>query len=223
MTVTSVYERVHKLCADYECGGAGELSFETTEADIAAEAAQSENNNHNPAYLEELAVYRKIAEAMPAYGTFLMHGSVIAVDGNAYMFAAPSGTGKSTHARLWREYLGERAVMVNDDKPLLHVENGEVTAYGTPWNGKHHLGANISAPLKGICFLSRGETNSIEPASKSEVYGSLLMQTYRPSDPAAMKLTLSLLDKLTEIVPLYKLRCNMDISAAKTACGFLLK
>jgi serine kinase of HPr protein (carbohydrate metabolism regulator) len=65
---------------------------------------------------------------MPYYDTFLFHGSAIAVDGVGYLFTAKSGTGKSTHARLWRELLGARAVMVNDDKPLLRVTEGRSAA-----------------------------------------------------------------------------------------------
>lgn len=116
---------------------------------------------YTDAYLETLAVYRKIAEWMPMYNTLLFHGSVIAVDGKAYLFTAKSGTGKSTHTRLWREYFGERAVMINDDKPLLRITQEGVFAYGTPWDGKHRLSTNISAPLAGICILRRGNDNSI--------------------------------------------------------------
>ena len=66
------------------------------------------------------------------------------------MFTAPSGTGKSTHARLWREAFGERVVMINDDKPLLLVRPEGVTVYGTPFRGKHGLGGDRSAPLRAI-------------------------------------------------------------------------
>lgn len=78
--------------------------------------------------LEETAVYRKIADKMVDYDTFVFHGSVIAVEGQAYLFTAKSGTGKSTHTRLWREMLGDKAVMVNDDKPMLRVTESGVTA-----------------------------------------------------------------------------------------------
>lgn len=101
------------------------------------------------AYLETLAVYRKIADILLSCDTLLFHGSVVAVDREGYLFTAKSGTGKSTHTRLWREYFGERAIMVNDDKPLLHITDSGVTAYGTPWDGKHRLSKNIEVPLKG--------------------------------------------------------------------------
>ena len=167
-------------------------------------------------YLETLAVYRKIAERMPLFDTILFHGSAIAVDGEGYLFTAKSGTGKSTHTRLWRELLGERAVMVNDDKPLIRIStDGNATVYGTPWDGKHRLSNHISVPLRAICLLERAEENAIREMTRSEVYPMLLQQTYRPVDREALEKTLGLLDRLS--VKLYRLACNMDICAAELA------
>ena len=154
---------------------------------------------------------------MPDYGTFLFHGSCVAVDGQGYLFTAKSGTGKSTHTRLWREYLGDKAVMVNDDKPLLSVLESGVIVHGTPYNGKHKLGSNISVPLKAICILERAEENHIERITKAQAYAMLLQQVYRPQDSAQMAKTLQLIDKAAERTELYRLGCNMDISAAETA------
>ena len=152
------------------------------------------------AYLETLAVYRKIADRLLSCNTLLFHGSVIAVDGEGYLFTARSGTGKSTHTRLWREYFGERAVMVNDDKPLLHITDFEVTACGTPWDGKHRLSTNTAVPLKGICILTRDTTNHIEPVKSHGAYPLIVQQTNRSLSADGMKQTLSLIDRmLTEI------------------------
>ena len=162
--INSIYSQVHDYCRDYLSDGNTDFSVTVSEDDIRAEREKSarENEfeglpvkNYPDHYLEELAVYRKICEKMPDYGTILFHGSVIAVDGAGYLFTAKSGTGKSTHTRLWREYFGDRAVMVNDDKPLISIGEDGVTAHGTPYNGKHRLGSNISGPLKAICILTR--------------------------------------------------------------------
>ena len=107
--------------------------------------------------------------------------------------------------------------MVNDDKPILHVADDRVTVYGTPYNGKHRLGSDISVQLKAICILQRSEENHIEPISKAEAYAMLLQQVYRPQDSKAMRDTLFYIDKMAELVSLYRLGCNMDISAAETA------
>lgn len=224
--ITSLHASVHALCAGYRDEGAPDFAVETTKADIEYEREKSAREDERagiPArrfsdgYLEELAAYRKIAEKAPFYDTLLFHGSVLSVDGAGYLFAAKSGTGKSTHARLWRELLGERAVMVNDDKPLLRVTEGGVTVYGTPWDGKHRLSADLAIPLRGIALLERAAENRIRPITAAEAYPLLLQQSYRPSDAAALSRTLSLLDRLAALVPLWRLGCNMERPAARLA------
>jgi len=211
--VTSLYSQVHILCKDYRYDGDADFSIFIEQKDIDYEKEKSEQL-FSDQYLETLAVYRKIAEIVPALDTFLFHGSAIAVDEKCYLFAAKSGTGKSTHTRLWRQNLGNRAIMVNDDKPLIHVEKEKIIVFGTPWNGKHRLGNSISVPLKAICFLERSNTNSIERITSEKAYQNLIQQTYRPSDHASMIMTLKLLERVSEKVSFYKLKCNMEIDAA---------
>ena len=223
--ITSLHDEVHRLCADYIIKDAAEdITVCTTQEDIdlereksAAEKAREglPDPQYSDAYLETLAVYRKIAEKLPEHDAFLFHGSAVAVDGQAYLFAAPSGTGKSTHARLWRELLGERAVMINDDKPIIRVREKTAFVFGTPWDGSHHLSSNISVPLRAVCLLERGAENSISEITKAEAYPLLLQQTYRPADPAALEKTLSLLERLH--VRYYCLQCNMEPGAAALA------
>ena len=169
--IHNLYPETELLCRDYETSGLPGIPITISPEDIAREREKSvleavKNSRRviewPDSYLETLAVYRKIAEIIPEYDTFLFHGSAVAVDGEAYIFTAESGTGKSTHARLWREMLGDRAVMVNDDKPLIRVHaDGTAVVYGTPWNGKHHLGNNIAVPVRAICEIKRSEENQI--------------------------------------------------------------
>ena len=166
-------------------------------------------------YLETLAVYRKLAAALLPDNILLFHGSCVCVDGEGYLFTAKSGTGKSTHTRLWREMLGSRAVMVNDDKPLLKIQENGVTVFGTPWDGKHHLSTNIAVPLKSICILEQGKQNEIHRITPQEAYPMLLQQTNKPQDARLMYKTLQLLDSLKDSVRLYRLRCNQELEAAE--------
>ena len=214
--VNSLHEAVHRYCAAYRTDAPADFSVTISQEDIEYERAREETPGHADAYLEELAVYRKVSEKMPYYDTILFHGSVIAVDGAAYVFTAKSGTGKSTHTALWRRLFGDRAVMVNDDKPLLHVGD-VVTAYGTPYDGKHKLSNKIAVPVKAVCILERAEENSIVKITCSEAYPMLVQQAYRPVDTAAMQKTLSLIDKMADSVELYRLGCNMDPDAARVA------
>lgn len=217
---------------EYTSSGVGDITTESvtririTQSDIDFEREKSAREDikegipirqFSDAYLETLAVYRKIADHLLSCDTLLFHGSVIAVDGIGYLFTAKSGTGKSTHTRLWREYFGERAVMVNDDKPLLRITDSGVTAYGTPWDGKHRLSTNTAVPLKDICILTRDNTNHIEQAEPHAVYPLIVQQTNRSLSADGMKQTLSLIDRMLNVVPVYRLGCNMDIEAARVA------
>ena len=222
--ITSLYEDIHEYCRNYRFDGKPDFLIRTSQADIEFEREKSARENiaeghkiinYSDGYLEGLAIYRKISERMPAYDTFLFHGSAVAVDGVSYMFIAPSGTGKSTHAKLWCDLLGNKAIMINDDKPFIKITQNEAIVYGTPFNGKHRRGNNISAPLKAICILERSESNHIHKITANEDYTKLLQQTYRPLNPLALTKTLKLLDKLMKRVEFYYLYCNMNIEAAQ--------
>ncbi|MBR5444631.1 MAG: hypothetical protein IKV57_00815 [Clostridia bacterium] len=151
------------------------------------------------------------------HDTLLFHGSCVAVDGIGYLFTASSGTGKSTHTRLWREYFGERAVMINDDKPLIRLTETGSVVYGTPWNGKHRLGRNLSVPLASICLLARDTENHIAPVDRHTAFPMLLQQAYRPQDPADMLKMLTLVTRLADNVRLYQMGCSITIDAARIA------
>lgn len=170
-----------------------------------------------PQALERLVLLRKIAELLPRYDRVLFHCSCLAIDGNGVLFTAKSGTGKSTHSRLWREVFGDRVVMINDDKPFLIIGTDGASVCGTPWRGKHALGCNMSAPVKAICILQRAEENRMEPVTSRDALAVLLQQTYSPDDPEALMRTLALVQTLSKCVPVYRLSCNMDPDAAKVA------
>ena len=224
--ICSLFDKVHDYCRAYETEAPADFTVTVTPEDIAFEKQKTESEyayeglslpHFSDELLEETAVYRKIAEKMPDYDTFVFHGSAIAVDGAAYLFTAKSGTGKSTHARLWRELLGEKAVMVNDDKPLISVRECGIIVYGTPWNGKHRLGQNISAPLKAIVYLTRSKENKIEPFAKADIFPVIFKQAYYSKNPERLMKILKMENEIMRLVECYKLGCNMNPDAAVTA------
>ena len=168
-------------------------------------------------FLERAVIQDKLAQKLLERNTLLLHGSTVAVDGNAYLFTAPCGTGKSTHTRLWREVFGERAVMVNDDKPFLKITKEGVLAYGSPWSGKHGLANNISVPLKGICLLQRGTENEIRPLAPEYGIALLREQAHIPEGSALRGSVFALVDALLEKVPLWQMSCNKEPVAAEIA------
>ena len=168
-------------------------------------------------FLERSKIGRKVADFLVDRNTLMVHGSTVAVDGSAYLFTAPCGTGKSTHTRLWRELFGDWAVMVNDDKPFLRITSEGVLAYGSPWSGKHGLATNICVPLRGICLLHRGAENHIRAAEVEDMLELLYHQTHMPEDDALVRNARALVERLSVQVPLWEMDCNKDSEAAKVA------
>lgn len=224
--INAQFESTREYCKNYLSDHAPDFAVATRQEDIDFERMKSEQEDilegipvrhFSDAYLETLAVYRKISRELLDRDTLLFHGSVIAVDGEGYLFTAKSGTGKSTHTALWHRLFGERAVTINDDKPLLKITDTGVLACGTPWCGKHNLGVNRMVPLKAICILERAENNHIHSISGAEALPMLIQQSFRVKDGMAM---MQLMDKLETIISktkLYRLGCNMDPEAASVA------
>lgn len=222
IAVETVHERCFEQCADYLTDEEPQMLVRTTAEDIAAERKESDSEQSSDEYLETLAVYRQIAEKMVDEGVLLFHGSAISVDGKGYLFTADSGTGKSTHTRIWRQELtklGHDVFMINDDKPLLRFADGAVLACGTPWNGKHKLSTNTMVPLAGICRLCRGTENRIEAVGAAEAFPWLMQYCFRPRERQHVTATIVLLDTLSRTVPAYELHCNMEPDAALVSFG----
>ena len=212
-----------EYCRPYLTEAEPELVVAVTEDDLEYEQAMLEKEaveeglrirKFTGPFLERAAIQRKIAEELLNRDTLLLHGSTVGVDGAAYLFTAPCGTGKSTHTRFWREVFGSRAVMVNDDKAFLRITDAGALAFGSPWTGKHGIGSNICLPLMGICFLQRGGENRICRIKPEDCIGELRHQTFLPEDPCGREKALALGDALAQKVALWEMECTKDREAA---------
>ena len=224
--IKPIYKYTAKLCENYLYSGSGEPEFSAvmTENDIAAEKSNASAENFPDYYLESLAVFRKLCDYILSFRQgIIFHSSAIAVDGKAYLFTAPSGTGKSTHARLWREMLGDKAVMINDDKPIIRFVDGDFYVYGTPWNGKHHLDTNARAKIAAICEIRQGKENKIGKISPQEMLNVVFHQTIMPTELDKVDNLLAILDKMLTAVPLYRLECDISREAAELSYNAMVK
>lgn len=224
-SVVSIFRTVQELCRDYRCDDAPEFTIEITREDLAFERKKSDAElamegyapiDFGDDYLETLAVYRKLAVKLLEHDVLLLHGSVVAVGEKAYLFTASSGTGKTTHTRLWLKNI-PGAFVLNGDKPLLALTPDGVLACGTPWQGKENLGRNLSLPLQAICILERDAVNHIEKITMHQALPMLMQQSYRPKEAAALMKTMELVGRLGKSVSLYRLGCNMEDEAAFVA------
>ena len=151
-----------------------------------------------------------------SFETVAIHTSTIVCKGKAILFLGESGTGKSTHTRLWREHR-EGAVLLNDDSPIIRIINGKPWVYGSPWSGKTPCYKNESYPLAACVRLSQAPYNQIKKLSVTQGYGAL-----HPSCPPDFAYSDELYDFISDVlstllstVPVYHLACLPDAAAAR--------
>ena len=215
-----MHDDTFALCRDYLYEGFGrpDIVVVTDQAAIDFERAQDKTGAWGDGYYETLAVYRAIAERIPCTGAVLMHGAAVAIEDRAWLFMAPSGTGKSTHARWWcTEFADEKPFMVNGDKPIVRLYEDGVYVYGTPWAGKERLSTNVRVPLTAIGLLERSDEDFVEPIEAKAAFVELLTHTYRPVSADGARGTLETLQRISERVSLYRLGVTNSAHAAHVA------
>ena len=210
------YDLTPKCCRDYlvETDEVPDFSVSFTEEEIAAVHAKMPE--HSLAYAENYAIFRRVVDEAAERGAILLHAAVVEVDGSAYAFSAPSGTGKSTHILQWRKRFRNRVDIVNGDKPFIRLKDGELMVYGSPFCGKEGWQRNVCAPLKGLCFISRAEENSIAPITdERELLSRVFAQLLKSPGEKGIVETLCFADALIKTVPIYALGCNISPEAAE--------
>lgn len=158
---------------------------------------------------EITALHELMAECLIDKDVLLMHGAVIALNNEAYLFTAPSGTGKTTQIYRWLDHCPD-AIVINGDKPFIRFscDGSSPLACGSPWAGKENMYTNSTVPLKSIVLMERAEENHIDYTSFSDAFPMLLQQAYCPEDQTKMRKTLQLLQRFAPAVSFWRFRCN---------------
>ncbi len=229
VVIDALYSDIVRLCDEYRVPDddprlrAPDLAIETTPRAIESERRRaSAEQEWTDGYLETLWVLRCVANWLPHRKAALAHAAVVSYCGKAYAFMAPSGTGKSTHIKLWRSHIGPAVGIVNGDKPFIACDAFGCAlprVFGTPWAGKEHWQKKCDMPLAGICVLSRAEPGKsrIRRLSPQEAIDSVLWHLYLPPDEAALGKTLEVLDCLVRNVPVFAFEADMSFDAVKTS------
>ncbi len=220
--INAFNETTKKYCLSFLSEDEPNYVITMTREDLENEAS---NSTDGKVYVNEeiSALYRKIADLLVEDNTVVFHSSAICVNGGAFLITARSGVGKSTHSRNLKQYIGEKFKYINDDKPLIKVGDG-ITVFSTPWNGKERRGSDISAPLKAVLFLNRGETNTYRKIdNKEEIYIKMLSQIYLPKEKAKREKALKVADNLLKNVNFYEINVTKDIESAKMTYEEIIK
>ena len=169
----------------------------------------------NSTALYRFALWMGLGLMVAPYDTVAIHSSCIVYQGKAVLFLGESGTGKSTHTRLWQEHI-EGTTLLNDDSPFLRVEEGKVWAYGSPWSGKTPCYKQERYEVVACVRLSQAPYNKIQKLPILQAYGAI-----HPSCPPAFAYDGALYDHISRFishllstVPVYHLACLPDREAA---------
>lgn len=145
----------------------------------------------------------------------VVHASSIAWNGKGIMFSAPSGTGKSTHVKLWQDHLGTDVKIVNDDTPAVRLLNGKPYIFGTPWSG-NGTNCNIAVPLEAIVILEQANENQVKQLSAQEAILNLIPRCFIPYfNKDFIDTAMTVFEKIILSVPVYLLKCRPDKEAVE--------
>ncbi len=155
-------------------------------------------------------------------GVMAIHSSTIVCKKKANLFLGESGTGKSTHTRLWLNNIAG-SKLLNDDSPIISVENGRVMVYGSPWSGKTACYHNVGFPVNAFVRLRQEKQNVITKLNVFQAFAAL-----QPSTPPSLSYSdyymskiIDNLDAILRQVPVYQLGCLPNDEAAQLAYSTL--
>ena len=212
-------ENLEELCADYKYYGNDEVDFVVERERF--------NKEYYPEISQQLFNYIEAGRIFNSfvllYNGFYLHSSAVELDGKAYLFSAPCGTGKSTHTCNWQKYFGQKARVFNDDKPTLRKIDGVWYAYGTPWCGKDHININMKVPLAGICFLKQAPYNKIRRLTPFEAVKKIFSQTmYKFKSKEKFDLMIKNVNDIVSTIPIFELENLPDEEAVKLSYTTML-
>ncbi len=206
------HEEGYLIRAVYDDDGAVKILMKHSDDYKVNEIQLARKLKHRLSELEYVLSGLMFMEIALKEGLFPLHASAVGHKGQAVLFSASSGEGKSTHANYWRQLLDD-VVILNDDKPLIYERDGQYYAAGTPWSGKHTINHNLSLPLRAIVFLEKGDENSHEEIDDEAKLKALLKNGVRPGNEQLMGHALTMIDRLIERVPMLRLKAKHDASS----------
>lgn len=214
------HDREYRLFIDYLTGRPYALYKEIDETHIELQFLRSEREKLiiNEEFLETIAVEKYLL----AENSMILHSSSILYRRKAILFTAPSGTGKSTQARLWNQY--RNTEIINGDRNILHRnEDGTWKVRGIPFCGASEIHKNVDVPLGAIVRLEQGKTDQIKDRTEMEIFKDLYQEsTVNPWNSKAIEQVMDMCHKLSKETKQIKLSCTMHETAVECLEMFIM-
>ena len=155
----------------------------------------------------------------------VFHGVAFLWRGRAYLFTAPSGTGKSTQYVLWKEILGDDMRIINGDKPILRLEqDGTIWVHPSPWQGKEDMGRQECGKLGGVILLEQGTENAVCPISAAEAVVPLFLQfQFHAESEESVRRVCQLESRMLEQVPVWRMVNRGDTDSARQCIHTIIR
>lgn len=161
-----------------------------------------------------LSAFFALEQLLLHHSAFQLHSSVVEWRGMGILFSAPSGTGKSTQAELWRTLEG--AQIINGDRAMIRKMREKYVVYGSPYAGTSGIYTNLSVPIRAIVILSQAAENRLERLELTAAFGKLYRESTIPSwDVSFVEKISELIIDLIGTVPVYHLACRPDAGAVE--------
>lgn len=176
-----------------------------------------------PAGMREAALEYNVlcgpaSDALLPHRRCLFHGAAFLWRGKAWIFTAPSGTGKTTQYVLWKMLYGDEIAILNGDKPVLEARADGIWVHPSPWVGKECMGRPESAPLGGVIYLAQGPENAIRPMPAGESAAPIFAQfLFTAAGPEDVSRVCALEEALLRAVPVWLLTNRGDEASARLA------
>lgn len=187
------------------------LATAAVPAEKIAAARKFYDDGASDAYIEETEISAAAGTALLPFGRAVFHCAAFVWQQKAWLFAAPSGTGKTTQYRLWKMLFGNEVQMLNGDKAVLKIDECGVLVFPSPWRGKENMGNRITAPLGGIILLEQAAENSICRLSAKKAAGRVYLQFMFARETTEQLLAVcSLEHRLLSTAPVWLLKNRGD-------------
>ncbi|MBQ9873268.1 MAG: hypothetical protein IJM30_02290 [Thermoguttaceae bacterium] len=168
-------------------------------------------NYDDPEELEHALTRFAFQRELLKFDGLVLHASAVVSAGQAYLFSANSGVGKSTQTGFWlKRFAAENAFLLNDDAPALRKFGGSWFAYGTPWAGSTRINVNAKAPLRAIAFIERSEKSWSRRLSEDEALPLFLQQSMRPPRRKELERAIDSCARLVADIPIFKMGRPLD-------------